>query len=204
MIPRQGEQCPVVIISYMGYSPPKCTCNDNQTHLSKYMILLECLQDMDENVTHPFPLLEPSLTPPRMPKPNMRKIQFSKQKVFVLENLIPSFGKYIGLPSEANLLDNSPRQFMGSSDVNCWTISQPNSPENLPLKFFSQPFFFLIYFMSRTRTYQSRVPRCIWNALCHFQTIHANIFYMHILTKFNSQHHVIQFLAITSKLAYMC
>ena len=32
----------------------------------------------------------------------------------------------------------------------------------------------------------SRVPRCIWNVLCQFPTIHANILYMHILTKFNS------------------
>ena len=86
---------------------------------------------MDENATHPFLLLEPSLTPSFMPKPNVRKIQFSKQKGFVLENIIPSFGKYIGLPSEVNLLNNSPKQFMGSSDMNCWTISQPNSPENL-------------------------------------------------------------------------
>ena len=27
-IPRRGEQSPVEIISYKGYSPPKCTCND--------------------------------------------------------------------------------------------------------------------------------------------------------------------------------
>ena len=131
----------------MGYSPPKCTCNGNQTHSSKYMILLECLHDMDDNATHPFPLLEPSLTPSRMPKPNVRKILFSKQKVFVLENILPSFGKYIGQPSEANcwvifpeqswvhlqneLLDNSPIQFFGKSF----------------LKFLSQPFSFFFHVM---------------------------------------------------------
>ena len=27
-VPRRGEQSSVVIISYKGYSPPKCTCND--------------------------------------------------------------------------------------------------------------------------------------------------------------------------------
>ena len=103
-------------------------------HLSKtYVFLLKCLHDMDENVTHLLPCLEPSLTPSRMPKPNVRKTLFSKQKIFVLENLIPSFGKYIGLPSEANcwiifpkqswtslrdeLLDNSPRQFFGKSSL---------------------------------------------------------------------------------------
>ena len=26
-VPRRGEQSSVVIISYKGYSPPKCTCN---------------------------------------------------------------------------------------------------------------------------------------------------------------------------------
>ena len=78
-----------------------------------------------------------------------------------------------------------------------------NSPENLPLKFISQPFSFLFSFMSCTHTYRSRVPRCIWNALCHFQTIHANIFYMHILTKLTHINHVIQFTTITSKLAHM-
>ena len=88
---------------------------------------------MDENATHHFPLLEPSLTPLRMLKPNARKTSFSKQKVFVLENIIPSFGKYIELPFKANcwvifpkqswvslrdeLLDNSPRQFFGKSSL---------------------------------------------------------------------------------------
>ena len=75
-----------------------------------YMFLLKCLHDMDENVTHTHPCLEPSLTPSCMPKPNVSKISFSKQKLFVLENLLPRFGKYIGLPSEANLLDSLPKQ----------------------------------------------------------------------------------------------
>ena len=88
---------------------------------------------MDENLTHSFPLLEPSLTPSRMPKPNVRKTSFSKQQVFVLENIIPSFGKiywttlrgellgkspkqsWVRLQDE--LLDNSPRQFIGKSSL---------------------------------------------------------------------------------------
>ena len=159
----------------MGYSPPKCTCNGNQTHSSKYMIPLECLHDMDENVTHPFPLLEPSLTPSRMPKPNVRKYYFQNKRFLFSKTYYRVSVKSIGQPSKANLLDSSPKQFMGSSDVNCWTISQPNSPENLPLKFLSQSFSVLFSFMSCTHTYHSRVPRCIWNALCHFQTIHVNI-----------------------------
>ena len=60
------------------------------------MFLLKCLREMDENVTHPFPLLEPLLTPSRMPKPRGGGgggDTIFKQKVFVLENIILSFGK---------------------------------------------------------------------------------------------------------------
>ena len=141
MIPRQGEQNPVVKISYMGYSPPKCTCRGKQSHSSKYMILLECLH-AQSHVSSLLRLPQTCLSQMRV------KIQFSKQKLFVLKNLLPRFGKYIGQPSEANLLDNPPKQFMGPFDVNCWTISQHNSPENLPSKFpFSNifPFYFLSY-----------------------------------------------------------
>ena len=44
------------------------------------------------------------------------------------------------------MLDNPPKQLMGPSDVNCWTISQYDSPENLPSKFLSQ--YFAFYFLS--------------------------------------------------------
>ena len=121
----------------MGYSPPKCTCNGNQTHSSKYMILLECLHDMDENATHPSPLLELSPTPSRMPKQNVRKHYFQNKRFLLSKIYYRVSVKSIGQPSEVNLLDNSPKQFMGSSDVNCWTISQPYSPKNLPLRFLS-------------------------------------------------------------------
>ena len=139
MIPRQGEQSPVVIISYVGYSPPKCTCHGKQSHSSKYMILLECLH-AQSHVSSPHRLPHTCLSQMRV------KILCSKQKVFVLENLLPRFGKYIGLPSEANLLDNPPKKFIGPSDVNCWTISQHNSPENLSSKFISQTFFLFFQF----------------------------------------------------------
>ena len=39
------------------------------------------------------------------------------------------------------MFDNSPKQFMGPSDMNCWTIFQHNSSENFPSKFLSQTFF---------------------------------------------------------------
>ena len=106
----------------------------SKTHYRKtWKSLLKCLHDMDENVTHPLPCLEPSLTPSRMTKPNVRKILFSKQKVFVIENTLPSFskiywttlrGELLGNPPKQSwvhlrdeLLDNSPRQFFGKSSL---------------------------------------------------------------------------------------
>ena len=139
MFPQQGEQSPVVIISYVGYSPPKCTCHGKQSHSSKYMILLECLH-AQSHISSPHRLPHTCLSQMRV------KIQFSKQKLFVLENLLPSFGKYIGQPSKVNMLDNLPKQFIGPFDVNYWTISQHNSLENLPSKFLSQTFFIFIFF----------------------------------------------------------
>ena len=143
MIHRQGEQSLVVIISYMGYSPPKSTCHGKQTHSSKYMILLECVH-AQSHVSSPHRLSHTCLSQMRV------KSQFSKQKFFVLENLLPRFGKYIGLPSEANLLDNPSKQFMGPFDVNCWTISQHNSPKksSVEINFTNFPFSFI--FMSCT------------------------------------------------------
>ena len=76
--------------------------------------------------------LESSPTPSHMPKPNESKIQFSKQKVFVLENLLPNFGKYIGQPSEVNcwvILRNS---HGSASEMNCRKTLQGNSLKNLP------------------------------------------------------------------------
>ena len=107
----------------MGYSPPKCTCHGKQSHSSKYMILLECLH-AQSHVSSPHRLPHTCFSQMRV------KSQFSKQKLFFLENLLPRFDKYIGLPSEANcwitlrnimvlirsdLLDDSPRKFFGKS-----------------------------------------------------------------------------------------
>ena len=113
----------------MGYSSPKCTCNGNQTHSSKTCkSLLKCLHDMDENVTHHFPLLEPSLTPSRMLKPSVRKHCFQNKRFLFSKTYYRVSVKSIGQPSEVNcwvilrnshgplrreLLDNSPRQFFG-------------------------------------------------------------------------------------------
>ena len=125
MIPRQGEQCPVVIISYMGYSSPKCTCNDNQTHSSKYMILLECLHAQSHVSSH-HRLPHTCLSQMRA------KTLFSKQNVFVFENTLPSFCKYIGLPSEVNCWIILPNSHGSTFEINCLTALHGNSSENLP------------------------------------------------------------------------
>ena len=134
MFLRQGEQCPVVELSYMGYSLPKCTCSGStQTHSSKYMILLECLHDMDENVTHHFPLLEPSLIPSHMPKPSVRKHCFQNKRFLFSKTYYRVSVKSIGQPSEVNcwvILRNS--HGGTASEMNCWTTLQSNSSENLP------------------------------------------------------------------------
>ena len=146
MIPQQGEQNPVVIISYVGYSLAKCTCHGNQSHSSKYMILLEYLH-AQSHVSSPHRLSYTCLNQMRV------KIQFSNKNFLFSKTYYRVLVKFIGQPSEANLLDNPPKQFMGPSDMNCWTISQHNSPENLLSKFLSQTFsFFLFSFMSCTHT----------------------------------------------------
>ena len=134
-----------------------------------------------------IPCLESSPTPSHMPKPNASKIQFSKQKIFVLENLLPRFGKSIGQPSEVNCWIIFPNNHGSASEMNCWTTLQGNSSENPPLNSFHNHFHFLSFsFMSCTHTYSSRVPQCIWNALCHFQNIHANVFLHVYINKINS------------------
>ena len=137
-----------MIISYESYSPPKCSCNGKHTHSSEFMIptrMSIC----------PIPWLESSPTPSHMLMSCMKIV--SKQKcLFYLWATLRY--KYVGQSSEVNLLDNSLKQFMGLSDVNCWTISQHNSSDNFPIKLLDNPHK---YFMSCTHTYHSRVPQCI-------------------------------------------
>ena len=109
------------------------------------MFLLKCLHEMDENVTHPFPLLEPSLTSSRMPKPSVRKTLFSKQKVFVLENIIPSFGKIYWTTLRGELLGNYMKQ--------SWVFLRDELLDNSPRKFFGKssfeiPFTTIFLFLS--------------------------------------------------------
>ena len=145
MIPQQGERCPVKIISYMGYSTPKCTCHGKQSHSSKYMILLECLH-AQTHVSSTHRLTHTCLSQMQV------KYWFQNKSFLFSKTYYRVSIKFIGQPSEANMLDNPPKQFMGPSNVNYWTTSQHNSPENLPSKFLSQTFSFLFSFMSCTHT----------------------------------------------------
>ena len=94
------------------------------------MFLLKCLHEIDENVTHHFPLFELSLTPSLMPKPSVRKTLYLNKRFLFLKTYYRASVKFIGQPSKVNcwvilrnsheplrreLLDNSPRQFFGKS-----------------------------------------------------------------------------------------
>ena len=135
-----------MIISYVGISPPKCTCHDKQSHLSKYMILLECLY-AQTHVSSPLRLPHTCLSQMRV------KSQFSNKSFLFSKTYYRN---------SVNILDNPPRricwvsfrkQFIGPSDVNWLTISQENSPENLMSKFLSQTVFtFLFIFVSCNHT----------------------------------------------------
>ena len=159
----------------MGYSPPKCTCHGKQLHSSKYMILLECLH-AQSHVSSPHRLPHTCLSQMRA------KIQF-KKKLFILENTLLSFGKYIGLPFEANCWIIFSNSHGSASEMNCWATLQGNSSKNIPGNSFHNRFHFSFNFFHVMHSHlPSRVPWCIWNALCQFQNIHANIFFMYILT----------------------
>ena len=132
---------------------------ENQHSNKTYMFLLKCLHEMDENVTHPFPLLEPSLTPSRMAKLSVRKHCFQNKRFLFLKTYYRVSIKSIGQPSEVNcwvilrnshgplrreLLDNSPKQFFEKSS-------------------FEIPFITIFLFLSchALSPIFSRLPRCI-------------------------------------------
>ena len=82
----------------------------------------------------------------------------------------------MGLPSEANWLVSFPKQSWSSSEMICWPISQPNSPEYHLVKFLSQP---CPLFLQKNHVMHShltsRLPSAYENALCHFQNHLYNI-----------------------------
>ena len=123
-----------------------------QSHSSKYMILLECLH-VQSHVSSPHRLPHTCLSQMRA------KIQFSKQKLFVLENLLPNFGKYIGLPSEVNFWIIFPNSHGFASEMNYWTTLQSILRKIFLEIPFTIVFFFLSFsFMSCTHTYHLRCP----------------------------------------------
>ena len=120
--------------------------------------ILECLHAQ-------FPCLESSPTPSHLLMPCMKIV--SKQKYLFYSWATLQY-KYVGQSSEANLLGNSLKLFMGLSDVNCWTISQHNSSDNFSIKFYSNKFTkeiivwtTLRFYLLCTHTYYFRVPQCL-------------------------------------------
>ena len=108
-------------------------------------------------MTNPCP--ESSPTPSHLPKPCMRKTSFSKQNLLFLKIHYRSVGKNMGLPSEANVLENLPNNTWAPPTCNCKTISQHHSIENHPVKFLSQPCSFSFNFFHVMHTHLiSRLP----------------------------------------------
>ena len=96
------------------------------------MFLLKCLHDMDENVTHPLPCLEPSLTPSRMPTPRVRKYRFQNKRFlfsktcyrdlvnildYPLRRISGSFSEQSWDSLRDKLLDHSLRKLFGKSSL---------------------------------------------------------------------------------------
>ena len=126
--------------------------------------------------TCPVPCLESSPTLSHMPKPNASKNHSFQNKIFLFSKTYYRVSVKYWTTLRGELLDNAQKQSWSSSEMIYWTTLQGNSSENLPSKFISQTFFFLFfYFRVMHSLLISRVPQCIWNALCQSQNIHANI-----------------------------
>ena len=140
VIPRRDEQSPVKIISYLGYSPPKCTCMAKQTHSSNYMNLLECLHDRSR-VPSPHRLPHTCLS-----QYASKIISFQNKSFLFLKTHYRVLVKILDYPPRRMCW----RTFLNNSwappTCSCWTISQHNSPKNHPLKFLSKPFSFFFSF----------------------------------------------------------
>ena len=124
----------------MGYSPPKCSCNGKHTHSSEFMIHTRMS-------TCPIPCLESSSTHSHMLMPCMKTVSKQKYLFYLWATLCY---KYVEQSSEVNLLDNSPKQFMGPSNVNCWTISQHNFSDNFPMKLLDNPSKYFVAHLLRS------------------------------------------------------
>ena len=117
-------------------------------------------------MTNPRP--ESSPTPSHSPKPCMRKHLFQNNSCCFRNYTTEVSVKIWDYLSYANVLENLPKQSWSSSEMICWTVSQPHSPKIHHVKFFSKTFSFSFQFFMSCTHLISRLPQCILNALCHF------------------------------------
>ena len=98
-------------------------------------------------------------TPSHLPKTCMRKTSFQNKTCCFRKYTTERVSKNMGLPSEANVLENLPNNTWAPPTCNCRTISQHHSMENHPVKFLSQPCSFSFNFLCHTHTHLiSRLP----------------------------------------------
>ena len=119
----------------------------------------------------------------------------------------------MGLSSEANVLENFPKQSWSSSEIIYWTVSQLHSPENHPVKFLLQS----CSFFRKTRVMHSHlisglpgayemhyaistifIPiyiKCIYSQFSNYTTCNSII---STITKINS----LEQITISSPMAY--
>ena len=107
-------------------------------------------------MTNPYP--DSSSTHSHSPRPCMRKISLSKQNLLFSKIHYRSVGKKTGLPSEANVLENFPKQSWSSSEMICCTVSQPHSLNIHPVKFPSQNMFVFLKTRFMHSHLTSRLP----------------------------------------------
>ena len=107
--PRRGEQCPVVEFPYMGYSPPKCSCNGKYTHSIKIMI-----------PTRMFTCPSHATSPYRLP----HTCNFPCMKNYFKNKDICFINHFIGQPSDLSTLDNPPIKYFGHPPIKY--VGQPS------------------------------------------------------------------------------
>ena len=80
------------------------------------MFILKCLHEVDENVTHPFPLLEPSLTPSRT-RTKMSEISAEISAIFRVSEAIEAKFKTLSRSLEKSPKIGKYRRYIGEISV---------------------------------------------------------------------------------------
>ena len=117
MVPRRGEQCPVVNNSYKGYFSPKCTCNViSHIQVKIYTFLLKYLHVIDENVTHSVPFPDSSPTPSHMHMTSVKTVIYVPSMALFFQNKSFLFykSKFIGQSPISTCFYQVPCVFVGS------------------------------------------------------------------------------------------